>query len=212
MKRHKNFFTIEGVEGAGKSTISKLVKAKLESLDKEVFLTREPGGKGLAFAEDIREIIMKHGDIDSITELLLFNASRREHMVKKIIPNLKENKIVISDRFTDSTLVYQGIVKGISEDIIISANKIATQNIQPSLTFILDIDPKIGIERIINNERNTNRFDNESLEFHNKIREGYKKLLNQNKERYILINSNQKKEVIVDEIVNKILNYEDKLN
>ena len=208
MKKYNMFIALEGGEGTGKSTIAKLVKNKLESIGEDVFLTREPGGRGLAFAEDIRNIIMKHGDIDPTTELLLFNAARREHMVKKIIPALKYGKVVISDRFSDSTIVYQGIVKGVDEKTILLANNISVQNNGPAIVFIFDLDPKTGLRRIIDNERETNRFDNEGLKFHSKIRDGYKKLYKSNKDKYILIDATQSPDVIANFIIRKMSEYE----
>lgn len=207
MKKHKGIFiTFEGGEGVGKSTVSKLVEKKLLSLKKEVFLTREPGGTGLEFSEEIREIIMKYKDIDPITELLLFNASRREHLVKKIIPNLNEGKIVISDRFSDSTFVYQGKVKGVNIDSFIKADEITVLDNGPSLVFIFDLDPKVGMERISNDNRKTNRFDAEALDFHLKVRSAYLEMYNSNKNKYVLIDASQPLEKITDLIVERILN------
>jgi len=208
VKKHKNIFiTFEGGEGAGKSTVAKIVKKKLEQNGQPVFLTREPGGTNLKFSEDVRKIIMKHEDIDPITELLLFEAARREHITKKIIPNLKKGNLVISDRFADSTIVYQGIVKKIGEKIATCANDIAVGDNYPDLVFIFDIDPKIGFARIKNNKRQTNRFDNEGLEFHKKIRESYLKISNKNKDKYKLLDATKKPEIIADEIVEIIKKY-----
>jgi len=208
VKKHKNIFiTFEGGEGAGKSTVAKIVKKKLEKNGQPVFLTREPGGTNLKFSEDVRKIIMKHEDIDPITELLLFEAARREHITKKIIPNLKKGNLVISDRFADSTIVYQGIVKKIGEKIATCANDIAVGDNYPDLVFIFDIDPKIGFARIKNNKRQTNRFDNEGLEFHKKIRESYLKISNKNKDKYKLLDATKKPEIIADEIVEIIKKY-----
>ena len=212
MKKHNIFITFEGGEGTGKTTTAQLVKSKLETKGVEVFLTREPGGQGLALAEDIREIIMKHGDIDPITELLLFNASRREHVSKKIAPNLEKGKLVISDRFIDSTIVYQGIARGIDKNTILEANKIAIQETIPNLVFIFDLDPEIGIKRIIDNEVEINRFDNEGLEFHKKIRKGYKDLLKIDPKKYLLIDSTKSVDEISDYIIDKIEHYGDNIS
>lgn len=212
MKKHNIFITFEGGEGTGKSTVAKMVKARLEEEGQPVFLTREPGGRGFAFAEDIRKIIMNHGDIDPITELLLFNASRREHVTKKIVPQLEKGNLVISDRFSDSTIVYQGIAKGVDKDVILEANNIAVQNNGPSLVFIFDLDPITGMKRISDNNRETNRFDDEGTEFHNKIRDGYLELASTNTDKYIVVDASQTPDEVTEFIINKIKEYENKIN
>lgn len=208
MKKHNIFITFEGGEGTGKTTAAELVQRKLEAEGLPVFLTREPGGAGLAIAEDIRGIIMKHGDVDPVTELLLFEASRREHIVKTIVPNLNEGKLVISDRFQDSTIVYQGIARGIDKDVIFKANKIAVDTYQPELVFIFDLDPELGLKRIIDNQRTRNRFDNESLEFFHKIRDGYLALAETNPEKYIIVDASKTAEEISDYIIDVLKNHE----
>ena len=209
MKKHKGIFiAFEGGEGVGKSTVAKMVEEKLISLNKKVFLTREPGGTELKFAEEIREIIMKHKDIDPITELLLFNAARREHLIKKIIPNLEKGKIVISDRFSDSTLVYQGKVKGVSIKTFTKANDISVGENAPTLVFIFDLDPKIGMERILQKNRKTNRFDTEGIEFHKKVREAYLKLYQSDMRKYILIDASRTPEETTEIIIEKILEHD----
>ena len=210
VKKHSDkgiFITFEGGEGVGKSTVAKMVEERLISLKKEVFLTREPGGTELKFAEEIREIIMQHKDIDPITELLLFNASRREHLVKKIIPNLKKGKIVISDRFSDSTLVYQAIVKGVSLQTFNKANEISVGESAPTFVFIFDLDPKIGMERISLSNKKTNRFDIEGIDFHKKVREAYLKLYQSDMRKYILIDASRTPQEITEIILEKILEY-----
>lgn len=212
MKKHKGIFiTFEGGEGVGKSTILKLVEKELTSLNKNVFLTREPGGTGLPFAEQVRKIIMKYYDMDPITELLLFNASRREHLVQIILPNLKKGKIVISDRFSDSTFIYQGVVKGIKLDYINKANDLTVGKDGPELVFIFDLDPKIGMERIVlankSNTRKVNRFDIEGKEFHEKVRKGYLNLSKTDKQKYILVDASKNPQEIANKIVEKIIDY-----
>lgn len=207
MKKHNIFITIEGGEGSGKSTVANLVAKRLSSEGQEVFLTREPGGVELPFSESIRDIIMSFPDIDPITELFLFNASRREHMVKKILPALKEGKLVISDRFTDSTIVYQGFCKGVPRSYIDASNDITIQNEIPKLVFIFDIDPIISQNRITLNNRDTNRFDWEDKEFHKKVREGYRELAKEN-DRYILVDATKSPEEITELIIKKIKEYD----
>lgn len=167
------FITLEGGEGSGKTTIAKLVKEELEKQGYEVMLTREPGGVDIA--EDIRNIILdvNNTNMDSRTEALLYAASRRQHLVEKVLPALKENKIVICDRFVDSSLVYQGIARGIGIDEVYNMNLFAIDDIMPTLTIFFDVDPKTGLERVHSNNREVNRLDLESLDFHNKVYQGY---------------------------------------
>ncbi len=212
MKKLKLFITFEGGEGTGKSTTASALRDKLELEGYQAYVTREPGGHGLAIAEDIRHIIMNHGDMHPITELLLFNASRREHVYKVIKPRLDEGGIVISDRFSDSTVVYQGVVKNVDEKTILAANEIAMQETTPDIVFIFDLDPEEGRRRIYENKRETNRFDAESIAFHKKIRQAYLDLYETNKEKYILIDATQSTDEIVETIFNKIKEHESKLN
>ncbi|BDU67355.1 MAG: thymidylate kinase [Candidatus Tyloplasma litorale] len=214
MKKLNLFISFEGGEGTGKTTISKLVKEELEKRGEEVFLTREPGGNGLEFAEKIRELIMNHSDIDPITELLLFNASRREHILKKIKPELERGKIVISDRFEDSTIVYQGVAKGVDEKMIREINKITVQDFSPSLVFIFNLNPKFGLSRISDNEDRIekNRFDEENFKFHKKIQKGYLNLKKTNKDKYIVVDALKPMNEITKFIIDKLYEYENKIN
>ncbi len=212
MKKLKLFITLEGGEGTGKSTTASALRDKLEKSGYSAHVTREPGGQGLAIAEDIRKIIMNHGEINAITELLLFNASRSEHVDKVIKPRLNEGNIVISDRFADSTVVYQGIAKNINAETIKAANAIAIQETNPDIVFIFDLDPELGRKRIYDNNRETNRFDDEGLAFHQRVREAYVELYESDKDRYVLVDASKTTDEIVEFIFNKIKEHEDKLN
>ena len=167
------FIVLEGGDGTGKSTQAKLIKEYLEEKHNvEVVLTREPGG--VDTAEMIREIILNQ-DIDPITEALLFASARREHLVKKVIPALKEGKIVICDRFLYSSLAYQGHARGLGIESVYKMNSYAVEDCFPDLTIMLDLNAKDGISRILNNRTNEiNRLDKEGLDFHSKVRDGYK--------------------------------------
>lgn len=167
------FIVLEGGDGTGKSTQAKLIAEYIESnYSNSVVLTREPGG--VDTAEKIRNIIL-HENIDPTTEALLFASARREHLVKKVIPALSEGKIVICDRFLYSSLAYQGHARGLGIDTVYNINKPAVEDCFPDLTIMLDLDAKEGINRIFSNRaEETNRLDKESLEFHSKVREGYK--------------------------------------
>ena len=168
------FVTIEGVEGCGKTTIGKMIVDKLISEGYEVIYTREPGG--IEIAEQIRKVILdvNNTNMDARTEALLYAASRRQHLVEKVIPALKENKVIICDRFVDSSLAYQGHARGLGIEKVYEINKFAIDKVMPDLTLLFDLDPKLGLERInANKSREVNRLDLEKLEFHKLVREGF---------------------------------------
>ena len=168
------FVTIEGVEGCGKTTIGKMIVDKLISDGYEVIYTREPGG--IEIAEQIRKVILdvNNTNMDARTEALLYAASRRQHLVEKVIPALKENKVIICDRFVDSSLAYQGHARGLGIEKVYEINKFAIDTVMPDLTLLFDLDPKLGLERIsANKSRELNRLDLEKLEFHKLVREGF---------------------------------------
>ncbi|MBQ3835370.1 MAG: dTMP kinase, partial [Elusimicrobia bacterium] len=177
MKRKKSFFiTIEGGEGCGKTTQSKLLKKYLEDKGFKVVLTREPGGS--IVAEQIRNILLNPSfKVNPLSELMLYEASRAQHLEEIIKPNLKKGFIVICDRFIDSTLAYQGYGRGLDKNIIKKLNDIASCGITPDITFYLDVDPKEGIKRAksVNKGKLTggDRIEKESIKFHNKVRKGF---------------------------------------
>jgi dTMP kinase len=186
------FFSFEGPDGAGKTTMI----AKLETFLREkgfaVLSTREPGG--VRIAEAIRSIILNpdHTEMDGRTEALLYAAARRQHLLEKIIPAVEAGNIVLCDRFVDSSLVYQGFARGLGVDEILQINQFAIDGYFPSLTIYFDIDPKMGMERIQKNkQREINRLDMESLSFHYKVREGYLKLAERFSERIITIDASK---------------------
>lgn len=166
------YIVVEGGEGAGKTTIARFVKEKLEKLGLKVLLTREPGGTKVA--ERLREIILKN-KLDPLTETFLFLTARSEIMENIVSPALKEGKIVISDRTFPSTLIYQGIVKKVGVEKTSQLNKIAMGDIRPNLVIILDVDAKSGLER---NAKigDVTKFDKEGLAFNKKINQGYRSL------------------------------------
>lgn len=171
------FITLEGGEGAGKTTQIKKIENYLSDNNIEYISTREPGG--INISEKIREVILDKDNVvmDERTEALLYAASRRQHLVEKVIPALNAGKIVICDRFIDSSLAYQGFARGIGIEEVISINNFAIDGYMPDLTIYLDIKPELGLKRVRNRNEELNRLDLESLEFHNKVREGYLKLL-----------------------------------
>lgn len=196
------FITFEGGEGAGKTTAITLLKQQLEELGVNVLVTREPGG--IPIAERIRDVILdtSHTSMDPRTEALLYAAARRQHLVEKVIPALKEGNIVLCDRFVDSSLVYQGFARGLGMDAVEEINAFAVQETMPELTFWLDLNPVVGLARInANDSRELNRLDQESMSFHLKVREGYKRLASKHPDRIQLIDASASKEEIVKQMI-----------
>ena len=206
MNKKGLFITFEGGEGCGKTTVIKAVKEKLEALNIPLHVTREPGGS--VIAEQIRNIILdkKNTLMDPRTEALLYAASRRQHLAEIVIPLLNEGKIVLSDRYLDSSLAYQGHARGIGIDEVYSINKFAIDNTMPDLTFFLDLKPEEGLKRIaLHRSDEVNRLDLEKLSFHEKVYEGYQILLKQYPERIVRIDASQTVEEETEEIVKIIL-------
>ncbi|KPL58095.1 dTMP kinase [Rossellomorea vietnamensis] len=191
------FITVEGPEGAGKSTIlSELYQQLLED-GRDVIQTREPGG--ISIAEQIREVILdtRNTEMDKRTEALLYAAARRQHLVEKVIPALEEGKIVICDRFIDSSLAYQGNARGIGMEEVMDINQFAIEDKMPDLTLYFDIAPEEGLKRIAkHNGREVNRLDLESIDFHTRVREGYQKLIKQYPDRIQVIDASKSKEAV----------------
>ena len=186
------FITFEGGEGAGKSTAIKRIVEKLTSQGYEIVLTREPGGTPIA--EEIRNVILdkKNTAMDPRTEALLYAASRRQHLVEKVIPALKEGKLVLCDRFLDSSLAYQGGARGIGIDTVYNMNLFATEGMLPDLTILFDIKPEEGLARIAaNSQREVNRLDVEKLTFHNKVRDSFHELAKKFPERFVIVDASK---------------------
>ena len=198
------FISFEGGEGSGKSTQIKLLAKRLAKYG-EVITTREPGGT--IEAEIIRNLLVKgkKNKWSGIVETLLLYAARKDHIDKIIDPSLKKNKWVLCDRFKESTLVYQGYAKNVDIDLIKKLDKIITNNLTPGLTFILDIDPIIGLKRSKRKSNTETRYENMSLGFHNKIRKAFRTIAKSNKKKFILINANQDINLIQDIIWNEVL-------
>ena len=187
------FITFEGGEGSGKTTLIEGLVEYLESRNLKVIKTREPGG--IKISEDIRNVILdvNNTKMDQITEALLYAASRRQHLVEKVIPYLNEGYIVICDRFLDSSLAYQGHARGIGIDKVYNINLSATDGILPDLTLFIDVRPEVGLKRISSNNREQNRLDLEKMSFHEKVYEGYKIILERFKDRVVSVNGEQSK-------------------
>ncbi|EDP68949.1 thymidylate kinase [Carnobacterium sp. AT7] len=202
------FITIEGPDGAGKtSVIKKLIPMLVETIQQEIVATREPGGSRIA--EEIRELILNPENIemDIRTEALLYAAGRRQHLVEKIIPALETGKVVICDRFVDSSLAYQGVARGIGISEVAEINQFATDNLSPDLTLYLDIEAHLGLERINQNKDNRqfDRLDQETLEFHEKVRSAYLAIAKEQSERIVQIDASQELEKVVADCYETII-------
>ena len=197
------FISIEGFDGTGKSTQSKLLKDGLDKANIDSIIVREPGST--IFSEKIRNIIKENTDIETLTELLLFQTSRSELVSKVIKPNLKKGKVVITDRFTDSSIAYQGYGGGIDIELIKNLNKISTSNLSPDLTFLLDMDLKNSLDRTLKRTNSKNeqiiKFENKDLNFHEKVKNGFIELMEENKDRIVKIDASEKIELISKKIL-----------
>ena len=202
------FITFEGPEGSGKTTVIQQVSERLET-ESDVVLPREPGG--VKTGEQIREVLLEGDDMDERTEALLFAASRREHLVGKVIPSLDEGKIVLCDRYIDSSLAYQGYARGIGIEEVKSINEFAINGLYPDRTIYLDVSVEVGRDRIQKNQRNQNRLDQEDVIFHEKVVEGYKKIIHNESKRFIVIDANRSIEEVVNATYESINKYLEKL-
>ena len=194
------FITLEGVDGAGKSTHIDFIKSYFVSKSLDYILTREPGGTNLG--EKIREILL-NDEMSPITESLLMFAARSEHLSQLIQPNLKNGVTVICDRFTDSSYAYQSGGKDVSILVIKQLKSIVQEDLEPDLTLLFDLPVELSIERL-NNSRVLDRFEKQNYEFHQKVRESYLNIANKNKDRFCIIDSTRSISDIQDEIT-KIL-------
>ncbi|AIE58555.1 dTMP kinase [Bacillus methanolicus] len=199
------FITVEGPEGAGKTTIIEMLADELEREGHRVLKTREPGG--IEIAEQIRKVILDKSNtaMDPRTEALLYAAARRQHLVEKVKPALESGMIVICDRFIDSSLAYQGYARGLGIEEVFSINRFAIEGMMPELTFYFDIEPELGFKRINQHKgREVNRLDLETMEFHHKVREGYLLLMKLFPERIYKIDASRTIEEVCEESKAKV--------
>lgn len=193
------FITLEGPEGSGKTSVMKEVIARLRKEGFVIEETREPGGTPIA--EQIRQVILQKENtkLDSRAEALLLAASRRQNLVEKIWPALKAGKIVICDRFIDSSLAYQGGARGLGIEAVLSINLFATESSYPQLTLLFDIPPELGLKRIAANaNREINRLDLEQLSFHQKVRDTYLQLAKRFKDRFVIIDASLPLQTVIE--------------
>lgn len=192
------FISLEGPDGAGKSSVLEALIPILEAKGQALVTTREPGG--VAVAEKIRDVVLdpKHTEIDEKTELLLYIASRRQHLVERILPALDRGEMVLVDRFIDSSVAYQGFGRGLKVADIDWLNDFATDGLKPDLTLYFDIEAEEGLARIAKSrERGADRLDRESVEWHQRVREGYLSILEKEPNRVRKIDASQPLEKVV---------------
>lgn len=195
----KKFITIEGGEGCGKSTLCLRLNELLNEKEIEHIITREPGG--ITASEEMRSIIMNH-ELDKKSEVLLFAAARNEHLKQKVIPALEAGKIVLCDRYIDSSLAYQGYAQGLGIDEVLKINEYAIDGCMPHLTFWLDMDVNDALARITN-DREVNRFDKKAEQFHQDVRTGYGILMERYPERFVKLDATKS----VEELAVEVLSY-----
>ncbi|MNB99727.1 Thymidylate kinase [compost metagenome] len=202
MGREGFFITLEGGDGAGKTTVLGRVAAYLQNHSMPYIITREPGG--IEIAEKIRSIILDpaHTAMDARTEALLYAAARSQHLAEVVEPALQQGLTVLCDRFVDSSLVYQGHARGLGIEQVRNINEFATGGRKPDLTFYLDVDPEVGLSRIAaNQDREVNRLDLEKLDFHQKVREGYQLVVQSDPERVVVLDANRPIHMVEQDIV-----------
>lgn len=199
------FITLEGIEGTGKTTQARLLKEFLTAKGYTVNVTKEPGGT--VIGDRIRQILLdaSHKEMDAITELLLYFASRRQHIKELVLPAVERGEIVICDRFVDSTVAYQGYARGIDLNLISMLTKAVTGGLLPDLTILLDTDVENGLKR--NKGKKFDRLELEAIDFHKRVREGYLIIAGKEPERIRLVNSSESVSVTHGRITEVVMDY-----
>lgn len=198
------FISFEGGEGSGKSSAINVVKEKLEADGCKVVVTREPGG--ISVSEQIRDVILAvDNKMSKETEALLYAASRTEHLYRKVIPLVNDGYIVISDRYIDSSLAYQGYARGIGIEKVLEINMFAKEYL-PKVTYFFDVRPEVGLARIVGRDK-IDRLDLEGFDFHQKVYDGYKEVCKLYPERIKVINGERPIELIIEDVYNDIKKY-----
>ena len=194
------FITFEGPDGSGKTTVSKAVADKLLAEGYQVRYTREPGGS--AISEKIRDIILDpaNTEMDPRTEALLYAASRRQHLVDIVLPLIEQGVTVISDRFVDSSIAYQGYGRQIGADEVYAINAFAIENYMPVKTIFLNVSAEMGLARIQANRAVLDRLDAESTDFHKRVFDGYQKVIAQYADRMIVVDASREVDEVIAEV------------
>jgi len=194
------FISFEGIDGSGKSTQVRLLSEQLSALGRDVILTREPGGS--PGAEEIRRLVLE-GESDrwsATTELLLFTAARRDHLERTILPALNDGKIVITDRFADSSRIYQGLGRAELGTLVDRLHELVIGR-EPDLTILVDMDPEVGLSRALGRQDGEDRFEGFGLEMQQRMREGFLKLAEANANRFCIVDGNRPIEFVKAEIL-----------
>ena len=201
------FITFEGGDGCGKTSVIRAILERLKKDGFEVVLTREPGGS--LIAEKIRNIILDvdNTGMDYVAEMLLYAACRSQHLKDIVIPALNSNKLVICDRFVDSSYVYQGIARDLGLEQVTKINELVVKDNMPDLTIYIDATPEICLSRRNNRSEADNRLDLESLEFHHKVRNGYKLISEKFKNRIVTVDGDQPLENVIEDAYHVICDY-----
>ncbi|MFB6226855.1 MAG: dTMP kinase [bacterium] len=202
------FITFEGPEGSGKTTQAELLKDNLTSQGHSVLLTREPGGTSLG--EKIRTLLLDpdHGEMDALTELFLYEAARSQHVIERIQPALEEGTIVISDRFADASLVYQGMARELGKPTVEELNQLATRGLTPDLTFIMDVPFDDGLDTARQKSEaqwgEGDRIEQESGEFHRRVRNAYRELADSDPDQYLVLSKSKSIDTIQESVLNRV--------
>ena len=204
------FITLEGIEGSGKTSQIKHIVDFLNTHGVRCITTREPGGT--IIGEKIRAILLdpENKNLDPVTELLLYNADRVEHINKIIIPSLSSGTTIICDRYFDATIAYQGYARGLNIPLIKQLHTLATENLKPDITFLLDLKPEVGLERAWKQVKNGHRtdketrFEKEKLSFHEKVRNGYLDMASFEPDRFKIIDASQNITLVKQNIINTL--------
>ena len=197
------FITFEGIEGCGKTTQIKLLNEYLQGKGFKTILTREPGGTTIG--DKIRQILLDPANkkMHPLTELLLYGASRAQHVEELIRPALSEGKIVLCDRYSDSTTAYQGAARRVDKKILASLDAIATSGLVPDITIVVDVAPTVGLSRVAGRGA-PDRFEQETLAFHERVRQGYLTLAKGNPKRVKIVDGSKEIEEVHGEIIKVI--------
>ena len=210
MQKNKMFITLEGIEGSGKSSQVVNIVDFMTRKGQDCIITREPGGTRIG--EKIRSILLdsKNSHLDPVAELLLYMADRAQHIREVIKPALNSGKTVICDRYVDATVVYQGYARGLSADLILSLHKRVLNDLKPDLTLLLDLPPETGLKRAWHavhagdrSDRET-RFEQETVDFHQRVRNGYLTLCAAEPHRFAIIDASQTRDRVRDDILEVI--------
>ena len=199
------FITFEGIEGSGKSTQIKLLTKKLKTLDYEVVFTKEPGGTEIG--EKIRKILLDpiHYQMDDRAEILLYAADRAQHVIETIIPAVENDKIVISDRYIDSNIAYQGHGRGLDLEMVRKINEWVIRDYWPDLTFLLDLDVKEGLKRArdLTPDKTGDRLEREVIDFHENVRQAYLEMAKKY-DRFKVVDASRDSDIVHQDILRSI--------